>query len=44
MNGQEAIEIMERNKVDVVVTDMRMPEMNGLQLLCIQSPNGGRRQ
>lgn len=33
MSGQEAIELMERNKIDVIVTDMRMPEMNGLELL-----------
>jgi YesN/AraC family two-component response regulator len=28
-----AVEILEQNKVHVIVTDMRMPEMNGLDLL-----------
>lgn len=31
--GKEALEIMEKESVDVVVSDMRMPEMNGAQLL-----------
>ena len=34
-NGKEAIEILDKEKVDVIVTDMRMPEMNGLELLKI---------
>lgn len=34
-SGKEAIAFMEKNKVDVIVTDMRMPDMNGLQLLHI---------
>ncbi len=32
-SGKEALKILEENKVDVIVTDMRMPEMNGLELL-----------
>lgn len=32
-SGKEAIEIMEQHKVQVIVTDMRMPEMTGLELL-----------
>lgn len=32
-SGPEALEHMSRNLVDVVVTDMRMPEMDGNQLL-----------
>lgn len=36
-SGQEAITILEQHHVDVVVTDMRMPEMNGLQLLRVIS-------
>lgn len=31
--GHEALEIMAKEHVDVVVSDMRMPEMNGAQLL-----------
>lgn len=32
-SGKEAIEIMENEEIAVLVTDMRMPEMNGLELL-----------
>lgn len=32
-SGKEALEIMENEEVAVIVTDMRMPEMNGLELL-----------
>lgn len=34
-SGKEALEIMEGKKIDVIITDMRMPEMNGLELLKI---------
>lgn len=32
-SGPEALEILSQNKVHVIVSDMRMPEMNGLELL-----------
>ena len=32
---KEALEILQREEVHVIVTDMRMPEMNGLELLRI---------
>ncbi len=32
-NGSEAIEIMRDNRIDVVLTDMNMPVMDGEQLL-----------
>ncbi len=32
-SGKEALEILEQNVVHVIVTDMRMPEMSGLELL-----------
>jgi len=32
-NGQEALYVLRENDVALVVTDMQMPEMNGLQLL-----------
>lgn len=32
-SGAEALEILEQNEVSVLVTDMRMPVMNGLELL-----------
>lgn len=34
-SGEEALEILQREKVHVMVTDMRMPGMNGLELLKI---------
>lgn len=33
--GKDALKILEENEVHVVVTDMRMPEMSGLDLLRI---------
>ncbi len=35
ISGQEALEILQRNQVHVIVTDMRMPEMGGLEFLKI---------
>ena len=32
-SGKEALEILENNEVHIIVTDMRMPEMGGLELL-----------
>jgi two-component system response regulator HupR/HoxA len=34
-SGRQALEILEKNDVHVIVTDMRMPEMGGLELLRI---------
>ncbi|AIF50583.1 response regulator [Pelosinus sp. UFO1] len=34
-SGLEALSIMEKNEISVIVTDMRMPGMDGLQLLKI---------
>jgi two-component system response regulator HupR/HoxA len=34
-SGKKALEILEKNEVHVIVTDMRMPEMGGLDLLRI---------
>lgn len=34
-SGKEAIEIINQKKISVVVSDMRMPEMNGLEFLKI---------
>jgi len=31
--GKEALEILKREEVHIIVTDMRMPEMSGLDLL-----------
>lgn len=32
-SGQEALEILAQEKINLIVSDMRMPEMNGYQLL-----------
>jgi two-component system response regulator HupR/HoxA len=34
-SGKSALEILEQNEVHIIVTDMRMPEMSGLELLRI---------
>jgi two-component system response regulator HupR/HoxA len=34
-SGREALEVLARSPVHVIVTDMRMPEMSGLELLRI---------
>jgi len=32
-NGHEALDILEKNHISVVMTDLRMPEMSGIELL-----------
>lgn len=32
-NGEEALDILHKNKVDMVITDIRMPIMDGIELL-----------
>ena len=32
-NGKEALKYLKENHVDLVITDIRMPEMTGLELL-----------
>lgn len=36
-NGREALDILDRNRLDLVVTDLRMPVMDGIQLLSVMS-------
>lgn len=33
LNGFEALEILKNNKIDIVVSDQRMPDMSGTELL-----------
>ena len=37
-NGAQAIEILDAEKIDVVVTDLMMPVMDGLELLALGNP------
>jgi len=32
-NGLEALEVVEKEHIDIVITDMKMPKMSGLDLL-----------
>ncbi len=32
-NGREGLKIMSENKVDVVLTDLKMPDMDGIEVL-----------
>ncbi|RWX50090.1 Response regulator receiver domain-containing protein, partial [Candidatus Electrothrix marina] len=36
-NGMEALDILDNNVVDLVVTDLRMPKMDGVELLAAMS-------
>lgn len=38
-NGLEAVEILENEEVDLLITDLRMPEMDGMELLAYISKN-----
>ncbi len=40
-SGQEALDILQKEQVHVIVTDMRMPGMDGLEV-CPVSSNGTR--
>ena len=33
LDGKEALEIVEKHKVELIITDLKMPEMNGIELL-----------
>ncbi len=39
LNGEEAIKTLKSTKVDLLVTDLKMPKMNGLQLIAYMNRN-----
>lgn len=39
VNGQEALEVIEKQAVDIILLDLVMPEMNGFELLSILKKN-----
>lgn len=39
-NGREALDLLQKHPVDLVLTDMRMPEMNGQELLSSMRQHG----
>ncbi len=39
MSGEEALKILEKNKVDIVITDIKMPGMSGIDLTTIVKSN-----
>ncbi len=38
-NGKEAVAVLENNKVELLITDLKMPEMDGFQLLAYMVSN-----
>ncbi len=38
-NGDEAVKVLEERPVDLVLTDLNMPFMNGYELLCYMAEN-----
>ena len=43
-DGQEALETLNRNNVDLVLTDINMPKMDGLQFLAAMKSSPERRR
>lgn len=41
-NGQKALEILEKKEIDLILLDMKMPSMNGLETLKLIKERGFR--
>ena len=39
LNGRKAVDVLKSTTIDLVVTDLKMPEMNGFELLAFMSKN-----
>ena len=39
-SGMEGLDILQKNKVDIIITDLKMPNMNGLEMIKIAKKDG----
>ena len=43
-DGKEALDLALEHSIDVIITDIRMPIMNGIELFCLFYTSGTRKQ